>query len=70
MPPTKKFYTSSEVAQLLSVTKPTLLAWVARGRIPAPIRIGGDTGKRMWDASEIDKFLEGLKASSGVPNIG
>jgi excisionase family DNA binding protein len=47
---------STEVAQILQVSLPTLQRWVRRGWIPA-IKMPGGRGRLRFEASEIQAFI-------------
>jgi excisionase family DNA binding protein len=47
---------STEVAQILQVSLPTLQRWVRRGWIPA-IKMPGGRGRLRFEATEIQKFI-------------
>jgi excisionase family DNA binding protein len=47
---------STEVAQILQVSLPTLQRWVRRGWIPA-IKMPGGRGRLRFEAAEIQAFI-------------
>jgi excisionase family DNA binding protein len=51
--------TLNEVAQILGVSRVTIMRWVEQGRFPQPLRIGKLC--KVWSRKIIDKLLEGGK---------
>jgi excisionase family DNA binding protein len=45
----------NEVAALLGVDRHTLIAWVAAGRFPKPLRIG--KRRRFWSRESVEKAI-------------
>jgi excisionase family DNA binding protein len=52
-------YRSSQVAEVLGISKKTLNRMIADGRIPAPVRDGANNW-RIWTHQEVLELKEGL----------
>ena len=50
-----RLVTVRELSSILSVGKSTIWAWVAAGRLPAPLRFGGRCTR--WRLSEIQAVI-------------
>jgi excisionase family DNA binding protein len=59
-----RFFSHNEVARLLGVDALTLTAWVRRKKFPAPVRPGGERGKRLYPRAAVEAFL--AKLGKGV----
>ena len=47
---------TSELLARLSITRPTLFAWIAKSDFPRPMRFSAR--RLMWDASEVEAWLQ------------
>ena len=52
-----KLYTTREVAQHAGISRQTLQAWIANGKIKAPAVIKA-AGVRLWTDAELSKVLK------------
>jgi len=59
--------TTEEVMAFFTVSKRTLLNWVAAGKIPRPIMIGG---LNRWKHSDLQNFVANLMPKVGKRNSG
>ncbi|MBY0525215.1 MAG: helix-turn-helix domain-containing protein [Gemmataceae bacterium] len=48
-------YSSGEVCRLLGIPRPTLLAWVAAGKFPQPIRLSA--WRLRWPRDVVQRWL-------------
>jgi prophage regulatory protein len=48
---------TSELLAHLGISRPTLVAWMARGNFPRPIQLG--PARHAWKVSEVDQWLHG-----------
>jgi excisionase family DNA binding protein len=58
----KRYYSATEVAQLLGISYYTLDNWIASGALPPPVRPGGPRGKRLWPIEQIEQHLAAMNA--------
>lgn len=59
-----RYYSASDLKELLNVGPSAFEEWVAKGRLPAPVRPGGPRGKRLWPVEVIDKMLAELEGAT------
>jgi excisionase family DNA binding protein len=55
---------ADRAASYLDISKSMFLQWVAEGKMPRGVRIGG---VRVWDRQEIDEAFEALKQAENNP---
>lgn len=49
---------SKEAAAILGVDRGTLNRWAARGDIPVAYKVTGETGSRLFDPKDVEKFAK------------
>jgi excisionase family DNA binding protein len=54
--PDHRLLTVTDITSFLRISKPSLRTWVADGRFPAPLIIGGRV--RRWRRSDVVAFLD------------
>jgi excisionase family DNA binding protein len=62
LPTPKKLLTTQEVAVCLSISTRTVWRKVARGDLPAPVRLGRRLPR--WRAADIHRYIQRLHAAS------
>jgi excisionase family DNA binding protein len=60
----KRYYSVSELADLLNIHPETVDAWIKRGRLPPPVRPGGPRSKRYWPREQIERLLAELNSAA------
>jgi len=56
----RRFYTATDLRNLLTISSATLETWIKKGKLPPPIRPGGERGKRLWTVEVVEQLLAEL----------
>lgn len=58
-----RYYTATELRDLLNISPSTLEKWIAKGHLPQPVRPGGPRGMRLWPVDVIERFVAELNGA-------
>jgi predicted DNA-binding transcriptional regulator AlpA len=56
----KRFYTETELTQILGISRWALSQWIDKGLFPRPVRPGGPRGKKFWPVELVESKIAEL----------